>query len=886
MASPIKSNKSKSVLHEIFEWSIERPAWQCDALRRIITKETFDDTDIADLEKLCRQVPGAVGADGQPLVAVPLTQEHLPAGPNAQTSVSIEYLNHLTGVNRLPADQKITFGQSPGLTIIYGDNGTGKSGYVRGIKKVCRTRGAPPVIRPDAFAPTPPKASCKIGITTSHGSSEVLWTDGTAADVKLGNVFVFDTAAASHYLMTDGPASFTPYGLDVLPKLTKVCDTIAGKIKGDIATLEREIAAGKLGLDKHLNTQVGNAVANISAKTVSANLMLLGGLTEMEANRLTELRALLGSDPKKKARETRAAKSRIETLKTHVEETAGMLSEIKIKELKESFENTAATEQAARISAETSFSDGVLVGTGSNLWRAMWEAAKTFSTTLAFPKDNFPNTENEARCVLCQRPFGNDTVAISLTKSFVKFCNDDVQTAAKTERSKLTERKNLFNGKKALKPEFENLTTDLCTLSAVELQLLTDFIESADDCLATINKSLKADKWTAPAGLATSPSAILKNLIDAVEKRAKTEESADDPTARQKFQSECNELIAKEWLKTVKTEVENQIGRYKQVDFLQERLVETKTNTITTKNSSLTKELITDAYCQKFADEINQLGVRMVNVKLEETGGTKGEKKFGIRLQGVVGPTNIFDIISEGEQRCVALAAFLAELSQSSHQSALVFDDPVSSLDHFYRGKIAARLTKEAKHRQVIVFTHDTVFLNDLSACADEEGIVCCSFYLRWDAKQPGWLEAGLPWECKTPQDRLEKIFQEQKALEKIWQPMPNEDLKKKMRDVYSDLRATIERIVEKVVFADVLFRFRSYVNLKGLSEVVGFPESENSEIQRLFKKCCDVTTAHDAPAGKQAPVPDPTELAQDIDATKKLLDSIRTRRKAAKGTA
>ena len=49
-------------------------------------------------------------------------------------------------------------------------------------------------------------------------------------------------------------------------------------------------------------------------------------------------------------------------------------------------------------------------------------------------------------------------------------------------------------------------------------------------------------------------------------------------------------------------------------------------------------------------------------------------------------------VLSEGEHRCVALAAFLAELSTIDAQSAIVFDDPVSSLDHLHRDSVAARL--------------------------------------------------------------------------------------------------------------------------------------------------------------------------------------------------
>lgn len=70
------------------------------------------------------------------------------------------------------------------------------------------------------------------------------------------------------------------------------------------------------------------------------------------------------------------------------------------------------------------------------------------------------------------------------------------------------------------------------------------------------------------------------------------------------------------------------------------------------------------------------------------------------------------------------------------------------------------------------------------------------------------------------------------------------------MRNRYGELRATIERIVEKTVFAGVVSRFSSYLNLKNLSEVVNFPKTEHDEIHRIFKKCSDVITGHDPANG------------------------------------
>ncbi len=84
----------------------------------------------------------------------------------------------------------------------------------------------------------------------------------------------------------------------------------------------------------------------------------------------------------------------------------------------------------------------------------------------------------------------------------------------------------------------------------------------------------------------------------------------------------------------------------------------------------------------------------------------------------------IGSILSEGEHRCIALTAFLSELATLGNRSGIVFDDPVSSLDQEYREALAKRLVQEAStSRQVIVFTHDIVFLFMLEHTSREIGL-------------------------------------------------------------------------------------------------------------------------------------------------------------------
>lgn len=81
------------------------------------------------------------------------------------------------------------------------------------------------------------------------------------------------------------------------------------------------------------------------------------------------------------------------------------------------------------------------------------------------------------------------------------------------------------------------------------------------------------------------------------------------------------------------------------------------------------------------------------------------------------------EILSEGEQRAVAIGSFLAEVGLNGGKDGIVFDDPVSSLDHRRRERVAKRLAVEAAQRQVVVFTHDIYFLCLLAEEAKLAGV-------------------------------------------------------------------------------------------------------------------------------------------------------------------
>jgi hypothetical protein len=130
---------------------------------------------------------------------------------------------------------------------------------------------------------------------------------------------------------------------------------------------------------------------------------------------------------------------------------------------------------------------------------------------------------------------------------------------------------------------------------------------------------------------------------------------------------------------------------------------------------------------------------------------------------------------------------------------------------------------------------------------------------------------------------RLATLQQEQQRIAKNWNPMPSEENIAAMGDIYGKFRATLEKIVQDVVLAGVVARYRSWIKIEELEDVVGFSDPEYKEIRRLDKRASDNLTGHDKPAGKQQQVPDPKELKADIDALFALVEAVKARKAAMK---
>ena len=395
------------------------------------------------------------------------------------------------------------------------------------------------------------------------------------------------------------------------------------------------------------------------------------------------------------------------------------------------------------------------------------------------------------------------------------------------------------------------------------------------DCLET-------PKWDEIPVLSGSPRARVRKIAAHQLRTHRTLVNAADEETRRKLENELIELSARQDLAKSLPAVIALLERMKGKAALEKCRSSLKTRSISDKSKEFATVAVTDELRKALDSEFESLGIGHIKTKLKER-SVRG-KMFHQLLLDLPTTNKIDEILSEGEQRAIALGSFFAELALANHSCGIVFDDPVSSLDHRRRGRVAKRMVREAKTQQVIVFTHDVVFLEQLRAECKRAAIEPTITSLDRVGASAGLVTPGLPWAHKSFGERLDALEKAQKAFEKLpWPDEPSEEQAGQITRQYSFLRATIERVVQDHFLNGTVQRFRDYIEVKRLAEVVGIQQTEVDELFRLNQRCHDVVEAHDPASAKDEPPPTPGELKQDIDDLRALVDTVNARRKAAK---
>lgn len=275
----------------------------------------------------------------------------------------------------------------------------------------------------------------------------------------------------------------------------------------------------------------------------------------------------------------------------------------------------------------------------------------------------------------------------------------------------------------------------------------------------------------------------------------------------------------------------------------------------------MTEKVVSKELENALNSEFKSQGVGNLKVCLKSrTEKGKAFHKLILNLLQAKTPT---DILSEGEQRAIAISSFLAEVNIGGGLGGIVFDDPVSSLDHKRRVRLARRLAIEAAKRQVIIFTHDIYFLSLLNEEAEKIGV---SIKKQSVVRRPegfGVTDPDLPFEGMNTKARVGYLRNRQQEIMKVYKSGDELKHRRSAADAYRQLRIAWERAVEEVLLRNVVLRFRKGVETQRLSGV-SVEDSDYITVDRWMSRCSNY--AHDQAMLGGVEVPDPDELLSDIN--------------------
>ncbi len=848
-----------SIFQEILNWSNDLPSWQSDAIARLFSNPALSGDDLDDLFALLKAEHGIPDPKGR--TAKKLNADQIPPVPVPNTKIKLVALKNFRHVNRIAENQRLPFSPN-GLTLIYGDNGSGKSGYSRVLKRACRARDQSEPIHPNAFLPFDPaaKAEATFEIEVNGKFDEAGWVEGQPAPAVLSSIALFDSRCARSYLDSEGDFAYVPYGLDILEGLATVCKRLKVLIEAEFAnsTPDKTSFEGLVG-----DTSVGRFIENLSYKTKTEEIEALATVTPEEMVKHGDIgKIITEGNPKVKATQLRLGASRVSKIAQNAIQKVAIVNDIAVTKLRGLVDSYQIARAAADLAART-FKEraGFLPGTGGDAWKDLFEAARKFSVEAHVGK-HFPDLGPDAQCPLCQQPLAEGAKRLL---HFEEFIQQEAEKTAQARKRTLADENTVFVGKSVSLGMENELFAEIQTLDEA-LALDTRAFETALSARhVAIKGAINTLKWDTVQAMPLTPAERLQGLADKLNQEASTLEQLTNERARATLQAQFTDLDARIRFAKVKAAVLIAVGRLYRQAKLTECLSAVKTNAISLKASDLIEKVVSKELEDALNGEFKCLGVTNLKVVLKSRSDKgKSYHKLKLDLPQAKAPG---DILSEGEQRAIAIGSFLAEVNISGSSGGIIFDDPVSSLDHIRRERVARRLAQEADKRQVIIFTHDLYFLNLLVDEAQKANISFEQQSVTHRSEGFGVPDPDIPFEGMNTKARVGYLRNKHPQIKKLHEAGEEREHRKQTAIAYWELRFSWERAIEEVLLRSVVLRFRKGVETKKLAGVQ-VEDADYVTVDKWMTKCSNYS--HDQAMLGGLEVPDPDELLEDINALEK----------------
>ena len=844
-----------AILDYLWEWTEGYSSWAKLLVKKIIDLEdSLSDEELASVydEFLNNIFP----SDKKPPVDI-----ERPSLTFNTFDLKLLSLSEIEGVNKLAHGQILDF--SNNITVIYGGNATGKSGYSRILKTLGLCYQKENKVLCNVYDTGEKSQKAKIKYMLDNKSAEFTW-DGACQSSELRHLSIFTNDCVKISIGRKRDLLVTPIGFHLFEILSNDLDRLAKIHKTKIENCKQEIPWIE---NLHPETEVYNFITNLNAQPSVDNFNSLKSYSPDDEKNLAELtkkranlnKKLLETETTlllKQVKELVKAKLQIRNIQhnfksedwTNVINYGRKIDELSKKE-QIGFEKIA-NERGIVLYETKEFNDFI-------------KAADKYIKKLG--KEDYPKDKDEI-CVYCGQKL-TDRDARELLANYRILLNDTTQTDIR-EYVKLLQMlcekiNNINSDIKLYHPSFgENGKKE-----PIQPKFLEQFCEKVNKFkkLAGTKKIdiIQENKFNIDyKKVKVKISEKLKSIK--FELKSKKELLAGIEQREIDIDSQIKELLDRKLLSNKQLEIKNYLMLLKQAEILRSKSYLFNTDSVSRKTTTARKNLISTSFEKIFNEELKPLNRSNIKISLNfETSKAKPILKQEIKSQ-----YTLSDILSEGEQKSIALAEFLTEVQlDNENKASIIFDDPVTSLDHKIIDEFALRLVQLSQERQIILFTHSIILFNSIKQKSDLPRFKGKDLEFKYYETETDLENTGFLYESPTLREDNFKKYK--KSINEILN-LPKEKRDREESELaisgYNKLRPAIEVFVENEMLFDTVKRYRKNVALASLEKINGaLIDKYKVQLTNIFEKCCEYIEAHSNPNNIDSN-PTLTELRIDFD--------------------
>ena len=795
-----------------------------------------------DIDRYLKQFLSEKKLSQEPFEDVPQIEEKQPdASP--LDSVRLDAVIVGDGVNALKPGSQIDF--ATGVTVIFGENASGKSGFVRVLKRAAGVRTAEDILH-NVHADKRPTPSATFTVTVGDKEETVTWNNefGLAPFNRIG---IFDVRGARLHVEDDLTYVYTPGELTLFPLIQDAIERVRTALEGAISTRTPGVNTLLAAFDR--GCSIYAAIETLGAATdldeIRAFAILPEDADSTIESLILEIDALRSSNIQNELKRARNRAVVVNALAVAVNTAAAF-------DLATYGAYVRARNDAAQrhTEASTKAFEGLAIPRvlGAE-WRQFIQAGETYirsSAAGAYPALDAP-------CAYCQEPL--TAAAVDLVRKYRDFVNDEIRAALDTAERQLAEYANAVAGLNA-----DALASQLAEETAGQADALNkvapvlDQLRTLADSTADRSDIAWQDKQSSLAtarAVLSAEAARLDALI------AGLQASVDERNAALKTkQIALTELQGKKTANAALPQIEKRVSDAKWLG----KATIVKTNltrvlrSLTEAAKEASEELLNKKFGRRFESECKRL--RAPNVTLNFPG-----RQGQVTRRKLVASYKPDLVLSEGEQKALALADFLAEVTSVPASSPVVFDDPITSMDYRRIHEVCDRIVALAHDHQIIVFTHNIWFAAQLLSKADKKSL---KYYdIRLESGDAGVVTPG-------SHPRVDTVAQVRATIKKLINGADKADGEVRAALVekgYEHLRNLSEIVVEHEMFKGVVQRYAPNVMMTKLEQInVDTLKESMAAVTPVFDKCCRYIASHSQPIETQGIRPTLDELKADFE--------------------